>query len=124
MMLVTGNNSTGWGLVLALAQVLYSVWVLGEVLLLLLLLSSKILHFKHWNTHVAYAAIPGSYSIVLGFDHSPSWPDFDCYQLHHYFGYCFAFGALGHCYWHFDCYFSDPSWIPVIGFSLVHFESP
>ena len=47
----------------------------------------------------------------------PLWSDFDCFQVHHYGSYCFAFWALDHCYYHFDYYFSDPGWIPVIGFS-------
>ena len=84
--------------------------------------SLKVWCFECWSTHVAYAFIPGSYSIGFGFDQPLSCPDSGCFSLHHYFSYHFAFRVLGHYYWHFDCYVSDSSWIPVIGFSFMYFE--
>ena len=42
-------------------------------------------------------------------------PDFNCFWLH-YSSYYFVFEASGNCYWHFDCYSSDPDLIPVVVF--------
>ena len=121
------TTPTDWDLVPVpvpvLVKILHSVWVLGKFCCWSPSWSLKVLCFECWGTCVSNAPHPGSYSIAFGFDYSPSWPDFACFQLHCYSTYHFALRALGHCYWLFDCYFSDPSWIPVVRFSLVHFES-
>ena len=66
------TNFIGCGVALALVQVSHSVWVLGDVMLLLPILELKALHVWCWSIHVTYAPNPGSYSIGFGFDHSPS----------------------------------------------------
>ena len=87
----------------------------GEVLLSLPLLEFKGLAFQVLGNLCHMCPNPGSYSIVFVYDHFPQ-PDFGCFWLYYYFDSCFAFGALGHWYSCFDCYFFDPSWIPAVGF--------
>ena len=75
----------------------------------------KVLCFGNWGTCVACTPYPGSYSTGFGYDRFPQ-PDFDCFWLHLYFGYHLVFGALGHCYWCFDCYLLTPVGSLPLGF--------